>query len=487
MPDDDRQAAAKGHDQPGKVAAPPPPPAPRKAKLNEVERRATRLLWELNMRLETIQPKIDGGQATTMDEAELQSMQASIEANRSDLLAISQALPTGDPLMMETFQLTDRAAVVLTRLATISRAVHGHAGNADRAAKGDNAQIFAQASQRAPVGYCDSDGAKDQDHCGLPDAERTEYRRQVTAIVTLTNASWTAAINAKRVDELIKTKEVQFEQQLGQMLLGLMFMGLGEGAKAVVNTGVKKATKALTTETDLGLYPGVTETVAPDAAVVDLVKSGAQLGVTKGVGALEKAATGHKTVRQLHDEAVVAAPADRAAFLQVMKSAPTTWSYSILGNLTQLYDEDLTALFMGLPKTPPTQADFEEWIDGLLKRFSEQVLAVNHEVRPIQILGADKRMRRALVTAETKMDASLHGDARHSLVPTGRTRFVRWVDDDMADMTQAHSVEQNQMNNMKEVHRFDDAEFWSEDSFALLAKVSPSGPAPTPAPLAPQS
>lgn len=450
----------------------PPPPAPRKSKMTDTERRAGRILFELNLRVQDTQKTIDAGQATAMNEAEIRSLAAAIEKNRSELLATLERLPTGDPLMMEAFDLNDRAAAILGRLDSMARAQKARTESAPDPAPsdpGENQQVLAKAAARKPVGYCDSYGKQDPVHCGSEKEQRQTWREEVTRIVLTCHTNWSLAIASRGVEERLKKDELRFEQQLGQMLLGLMFMGLGESAKFGVSKVTKAGAKALTS--DVGTFPGVTE--APDEGDVSLIGKGLQSAAKKGVGAVEKKATGgHKSAAEVRQEAEVKAPADRTAFLAVLKSAPTQWSNAILGNLTQLYDEDLAALSLGLPASAPNVGDFEKWIDDLLKRFTEQVGAVNREIRPMQVVGKNGRARHALVTAELRPDGSLHGDSRNSMVDTGKTRFVRWVDEDMAAMANARSVEEDRMNVMQQAHRFDDAAFWSDDSLEVLARDS---------------
>lgn len=471
----DSAAKKHGADDGPLTSAPQNPPRPKKPKqrLSEPERRASALAFELNLRLESAEKDLSTGKATQQDEAGIRAMTDLIDRNRDELGRMVALLPTSAPLQIEAFQLLDRATVVIARLGAVERAAHGHA-NSSAPATSDKERIFQQAAAKGPVGYCDGDGKADHDHCGLKDEERAEYRTKISTTVLQMQINWMAAVNAKKVEELLRSNKVPFEQKLGQALLDLLFSGFGAAAKYAGGKLVSKAVKATTTKTELGTYPGV-ETNAPSEAVVGAAKKGVDSGIKKGVGAVQKAVTGHKTAKQLHDDAAVAAPADRIAFIDIMKSAPSTWSSSILDNLNQLYDEDLASLFVSLPNTAPTQGDFEQWIDSMLTRFDQQVLAVNGAQRPIQVVTAGGVLRHALVVSEQRADANLKGDARHSLVDTGKTRFVRWIDDDMSEMAQEHSVQHDPMRAMQEVRRFDDSGFWSDDSLTTLART-PAGP-----------
>jgi len=416
---------------------------------------------------------------TDKSEREVTVVRARIAQNHDELEDALARMPPSDPLRSEGVPLLRSARKTIRRLDEISRAARGRDQHGARNPDETQGQVFAAAEERAPLGYCDSTGATDDANCGLSATERTAYRAKITRFVHLTHTNWSIAITAKHLEEKFRTSAISFEQKLGQMLLDLLFTGFGAAAKLAANKGLDKAAKAMTRETDLGIYPGATEVSGPDPSSVSLVKQGVEAGIKKGSAAATKAASGRKTAQQVHEDARVAAPADREAFVQTMKSAPTAWSTSILDNLDQLYDTDLAALIVGLPSAPPTPQVFEAHIDSLLERFQKQVLAVNHAVRPVLIVLAGGRTRSALVTPDMQPNNDLKGEWHGALAPTGKTRFIRWVDDDMAEMANAHHVAENPFA-LPEVQRVNDAEFWTKDSLELLRKTTPQIPSASP-------
>jgi len=218
----------------------------------------------------------------------------------------------------------------------------------------------------------------------------------------------------------------------------------------------------------------------PDQESVDAIKEAAYGGIKKGTKELRKSADGaYKTPKQVADNAAVTAPADKLAFLDSLKTAPTTWSSAILESLNLLFDDDLAALVVALPRRAPSQVDFETWIDSLLGRYETQVLAVNKAVRPIAVVTKDLTVRRALVTEEQTFDNSLRGEARFAPRATGKMRLMRWVDGDMVVMAQERAREHDASRVFEETHRFDEADYWDAASLDALASDKP--------PAAPQS
>lgn len=464
---------ATGAPSPGTTAQ--APPALRAHAGSEPERQAAKILTKLQLELAISGELLAAGKAgAEMDGAVVEAMISSLERDRQQLSLSIMALPTGGDFATDAFPVVDQAGSTIARLEAVVRANHGKAETSRYASTSDRSANLRKAEAKLPGGYCDGAAAKEDAHCGLDKDARERYRAGVREIVINAQTAWSDAVNSVHVEERFRSNELTFEQRLGQMLLGLLFDVVGSAAAKAVSKVVKSGTKALTTEWDG--YPGASE--GPEPETVALVKAGLTTGADKGVKAVEKSAgSWGKSAKALQEEAEIKAPADRLAFLQIMKQAPTNWRDSILKNVDHLYDDDLTALLVGLPERAPSQADFEQSIRALLARFDEQVLTVNHEVRPVQVIAADHKVREALVTDEMAVDGTLKGEARHSLVRTGKMKFVRWIDADMAGMALARRMAQDTGAAMQ-VRAFDDTSYWDDASIAAMSEGVPAGRRP---------
>lgn len=220
----------------------------------------------------------------------------------------------------------------------------------------------------------------------------------------------------------------------------------------------------------------------------------ANTAVTKtvpGVQAVLQAKTKESlTTARLAENAqqAVTIPGDRQSFLDSLGQMPLTWRNTVNGQVDQLFDADLAALQVSLPKKAAEMNShvFAEKIKALLQRYEEQVLAVDtapiNECRPVQVM-MPHGVRMALVVPEKTTKSSLGGEWKESPVRTGKWAFLRWVDDDMKDMAMGRAIQQ-QSNSAYDaigtagmMHQYSDASFWSVASLVELAAQTGLRPA----------
>ncbi len=391
---------------------------------------------------------------------EAEAVRTRIAATRQQMMASTSAVRSGSPVMLRAFDATDRASAIVTRLDAFARGqIEGMQARASKSDAVDD-DVFAAADERAPRGYCDLPGTpQGSAPCELDPDRRAEYRAVVREAVLSAQIGWSAAINALKVEEKLRTKEISFEQRLGELLFGALFGVLGSAVKAGLNRAIDAGKKALTT--DGWDYPG--QKIGPDADAVTAAKATAGAIVNVGTQAAKEALKGNMSAAALDAEARPTVPADREGFLEALKSAPEHWGDAISTRLPKLFDRDLAALVANLPsKKQLGQKYFEAKITALLSRFQTDVMPVGDTVRTVRVVDAFRRVRTALVTPELARNMKMHGEWRGALLPTSKWTFIRWVSEDMQDMALSKSEE---FGHMPEVWSTAEAHRWDSRSY----------------------
>jgi hypothetical protein len=411
-----------------------------------------------------------------LDDSELKRYRDVLVENRADLQTLIIELPTGGKLQQRVSQASDEVTLVLNRVDAVTRAHTGRVATSGDAIAENKAIAFREASEKVPLGYCDT-APSQVAPCELDSSQRETYRQYVRDSAHAMHISWVAAINAVKVEEKMKKDEVPFAQVLGELLLAILTDGVSLGVKAVVSKGLGRVEKAMTKVEmpGYGEVPAVTS--APDMRVANWIGSEvADKGTRKGIEKLREhngAMNGAQFA--VASKEALQVPDTRDAFLQFMKSAPSQWASNITTNVNKLFDADLAALVAGLPD-PKTidQPLYEGKIRALLKKYDEQVLAIKiaptmSDATAIMVALPNGMIRHALVTSEEQPDPKLHGEWKNSLVKTGKKSFVRWIDDDMQEMAVARSVAKAKSASAAgEVKWALDATYWDEASLATF-------------------
>jgi hypothetical protein len=396
-----------------------------------------------------------------------------LELERGALLEAATNLPTGSALMMEAFDAAERAGVVITQLKNTSQAHETRATSAiaTEASGADKAEAFESAADGR--GYCDL-APQERAPCELDPATRHQYRQRVIEAVARIQAAWTEAIRNVELKSKLATKEITFEQQLGQILFGLLFDVVGVAAKALVKKGLEVADKAFGEThqvwgTDLaigGVAPATKATVEETGnAIVDKGTPLIQAKLTQTLTAQQLAA------KAAHESSV---PRDEVAFLAAMQQIPLTWRGSINVSVHKLFDADLAGLVVPLERKADalTIAVFQKQIESTLDRFKRQVMSVNamplFETRPVQVIMRNGAIRWGLVKAERARNEELRGEWKQVEVLTTKYTFLQWLDDDMKDMAVTKAIHRD-VTAGAFIRAANDARFWDERSLRLLA------------------
>lgn len=435
--------------------------------------RVAHLIAIVDRHARTVTGRLDEGIAGDIDLGEVNAMRSSLEQERASLLVAVTNLPTGSPLMMRAFAASDRISHVITRLDQLSKTHEKKAERSSELASGSKAELSEAAAAKVPDGYCDT-APQQTAPCHLSVRKREQYRAHIRKVTGMAARNWTAAIYKAQIDEKLKRKELTFEQQLGQLLLGVLFDVIGLAAKAGAHKAIDRADQALGTTYHV---PGATIIEGGlEPASKQIAKAGADQIVAKGAPIAQAKLREGTTAQQLAARASQATsiPADRDAFLASIQDAPTQWELSIHHGIDQLLDSDLEALVVGLPDTAsqlqPTY--FEGRVRDLVTRFQQQVMAVDlaplDECRPVQVITGKGAVRYGLVRAEKAMSKELHGEWKYVPVHTGKYTFVRWLDEDMRNMAVEKAVQQDATAGAF-MRTASDASFWDEKSLQLLA------------------
>lgn len=458
------------------------------------EKRARDLIAIVNSQVKTAEEGTSGGKASEISRQKLAAMTTLLVTANGELMEAVVNLPSGSELQLKAFEASERAVAVIDRLESLQRAHAARAATQPEAAQGDAAEMFDKADRRVPLGYCDRPStAQRQAPCELDPGKRANYRDAIRDWATTVHINWSAAVGAVLLDEKTRPRSVSFEQKLGEVLLGLVFNLLTYGAGTVLKIGFDAATKSA--HEDARWNDGVFAPGAKaDTSDLDMIKKGAELGISKGADFLEtklkEPAMPDATNAQdegtmsMHDLATRATkvsasfPADRVGFVAALKDVPSQWSSNIQSNVKHLLDADLAALVVQLPRDAEiAQSRFERKIEAQLTRFSEQVKAVNRGVRPVKIVAPSGKLRHALIAREEKAEPDLHGEWRGAPVRTGKWTFIRWIDDDLADMAVHEAMNTGTIHD--ETASFftawaNDSKFWSDESLTVLNEWSTS-------------
>jgi len=455
---------------------------------------------------------IDGGTAKVtavldngaeLDDSQIKELRSALDRHRSRLMTLVTELPHGSPLLAKAFATSDGVTRVVSRLESLARGRVAGVQTANDAAQGDAAEKLFVADRIAPPGFCDT-APQHVAPCQLDQVTRDRYRRYVTNIVSTAAANWNLAITNLHVEEKLKRETDSFEKKLGELLMGALFGVLGSVVTAVAHHGIEKvfhphgsaegghdahaSTQAAHTTTPKEHaspskdahdaspskegHDAASSQEASPSILAETVKEAGDKLVDKTMDATKEGLSLKKL-----DEAAVAKveiPDDRAGFLDAMKGGPDQWKASIMSNLDRLLDVDLAALVGGLPGEENVSVPkFEARISATLKRFDDQVHAITDDVRPIVVIPPKGPVRRALTKKHMAPNPQLHGEWKNSDTWTGKWSFVRWIDDDMAEMAVARS-EQVSGNGANTTYRTSsDATFWDESSQTRIASELP--------------
>jgi len=288
--------------------------------------------------------------------------------------------------------------------------------------------------------------------------------------------NWSAAINSVKVEEKLKKDEVPFSRVLGELLLAVLTDGVSLAVKAAVSKGLDVAEKAMTQ----------VEHVRAAGAEFDLVTHAPDMELAREIGDKVAAQVPKKLIGAIHGSELpsrsmegIVVPDNRDQFLQVMKQAPSKWFSNVVGSVDQLFDADLAALVAGLPDlTDVSQLAYEDKVKLLLKRYDDQVLAIEplSQTTVTMVALPDGTVREALIYPEKKPSTHLHGEWKDSPVNTGKWTFVRWIDDDMRAMAVTRAVTKDKDESISSrVKWAGDAHFWDGVSLEKFRTGSVEG------------
>lgn len=439
----------------------------------EQQKQVRDLISILNSQTKRVLGEIDGAKASHIDVGRLDASREMLVSIRGTLMTAATHLPSGSPLQQKAFSAADRASHALEKLDALSRAHHGRSEVGVSEAQQREEDVIAHAREQMPGGYCDLPDAKQgMPPCYLSAAERTNFRIRVMGAIQAEQTNWGLAINSVLVDEKIAPKLSTIEKKLGGALLSLLFMGVSYGAGVAVGAASAKAAQMMTKEHPEapGLWQGPTE------HQVEAVTATAKVAIASTTAVVEaqvdKALTTKVLVERAKAAATVGVAGGRVGFLNAMKEAPNRWSESLRDNLPELLDADLAALAEKFrAEGTRSQNQFEEGIRGLLEKFDTQVMAVNHAVRPVKVI-TRSGVFHALVAPEEQPNDSLHGEWKGASTRTGKWHFVRWIEDQFADMALERAMAGGCVGDEKAamfVAAASDSQFWDEKSLPLVA------------------
>ncbi|NVB79766.1 MAG: hypothetical protein HOV81_15325 [Kofleriaceae bacterium] len=419
----------------------------------------------------------------SMDRDEINVLRYSLDAAGSLLRKSMSELGPGNPLIERASAALTRSNDVRAMLASFANANDAH-DTVERQFHPDPGTDYYELAKERNQGFCDL--APPHPLCKLTEKERQDFRAGVKSSVSLIANNWRQAITSSYVDEMFRKNEITFEQQLGQIILGVLFNVVAIAGKSLVGKGVDTAERAASTgvviegEWNKIKGPDLTDAKAVATKVVD-----------KGAAKAETAATTHERqvgtlrVKDLVKgaEESVKIPADRAGFLASLESVPGTWETTINGLLKDLFDDDLNVLASVLPDIAPkmTTTNIKKELEAQMTRFEHQVLAVNHrsmaETRPVQVINGQEPIRYALARRKLAPNAALHGEWKNSPARTERWTFVEWIGDDMKDYALTRSMQLPNggmdVSAAAMITSATDTSFWDEESLPKLA-IPPS-------------
>jgi hypothetical protein len=425
-----------------------------------------------------------------LTDSDVDAMRSALEAGRSEVMRGMMQLPDRSTLRSKATILGEEVNEVIARLDSVSRAHHARASTKNEQAHDERENIFAQAEKTK--GFCDT-APQEVTPCELDHATRETYRGTVKEAVGELQASWSQAILDCRLAERFKAKPGDsWQQQLGGVLLGLLFGVLGSGAISLASKGIAKASRAFGTTDRI---PGVGDVTTPRFTVGEetFANTAATKIVTGVQTSVQAEAKQSLTTMQLAENAkqAVTIPADRQSFLDSLGDLPLAWRRSVNGQVNQLFDADLAALQVSLPAKAAEMNSqvFAEKIKALLQRYEEQVLAVDtaqiNECRPVQVM-MPHGVRTALVVPEKSSKNSLAGEWKDAPVRTGKWTFLRWVDDDRKEMAMGRAIQQESGSAYEAIatagmmRNYSDASFWTAASLVQLAAQTGLRPAQQP-------
>jgi hypothetical protein len=436
-----------------------------------MERRVEKMIEILERHTQQVAKELDKGVAK-VDRSLIAHMERVLQEERGALQTALVNLPSGSPLQIQAFATAQGATAVLTRLAAVAAGHQAQAETGMPSLDGDDrALALEEAEHEAPAGYCDT-AVQHVAPCELDRTTRDRYRRRVAAAVGKARENWKNAIAAAQIEEKLKTRKLSFEQQLGELLLGMLFSVIGAGVKAIAAKGLEKGRELLTMDRwddEIGFM----QATGPDAAMLKLGQGVVDTAVEKGAPLAHAKLKEGITARELAGKAKQPAPSDRVSFLASLKTLPDQWHDTIIMNLENLFDADLAALVIALPLESPSLsvAAFEARINELVTKFEQQVQPIGQismsASRPLKVVTAHG-VKHALVQPEQKPNKDLHGEWKFVAVNTGKWRFVTWIADDMKDMALSRARSKDEYADVQ-MKAATDASFWNEESLRLLA------------------
>lgn len=413
-------------------------------------------------------------EAESMDLGLIAHMRDVLRNEQGQLMVALTHLPTGSPLMARAFESADRVPAVISRLQALGRTHESRNSVKDDSTHDEQGIIHERLEKTIPQPYCDT--APQEGPCYLSVSRRNQLRSVIRDRTQLANTGWTAAINALHIEEKLSQQTLTFEQQLGQVLFGLLFDVISLGAKALIKKGIDKADEALGTSERVYGDVIVTNGMDPDSAKLAKSTTDHLVGSASPIAKARLASGITRTQLATRAAESVNVPSDRDGFLMAMKSGPNTWAATILENVDQLFDSDLEALADGMPPAQElSQPAFENKLKACLTRFEQQVMPIRKvgmdQTRPVRVVSA-QGIRYALVSMESAANERLHGEWKDVAVRTGKWDLVRWIDEDMKDMAIAKVKEFDPTWAMTAMVSPTDTSFWSARALERLAHES---------------
>jgi hypothetical protein len=407
-----------------------------------------------------------------VDDVELRRFADVLLEHRDNLQSLLINLPSGGILQQRVHAAARHVTAELERVETVARAHEGRRlTSRDSVAEG-KAVAFREAADRVQGGFCDS-APQGHSPCELDEPTRDRYRRRVRDVAVQMQNSWTAAINAVKVEEKLKKEEVPFSRIFGELVLAILTDGLSLAMKAAVSKGLDVAEKAMTK----------VEHIRVPGAEFDSIVSAPDMGIAREIGDKVSAQAAKKLMAPIHASELqsrtmdgIVVPDNRDQFLQIMKTAPGKWYANVVGSVDQLFDADLAALVAGLPSLDEiNQLVYEEKVRHLLKRYDDQVLAIEplSQTTVTMVALPNGTIRQALIYPEKQPDAKLRGEWKNSPVNTGKWTFVRWIDEDMREMSVTRAVEKDKDASAAGRVKFSgDGHFWDDKSLEAFRTAS---------------
>lgn len=424
----------------------------------------------------------------SMDRDEIDVLRLSLDGAESLLRKSMSDLGPGNPMIERASAALTKSHDVRAMLASFANANDAHDTVERQFQPGTGIDYHERAKERNQ-GFCDL--APRNPLCKLTEKERQDFRAGVRSSVSLIANNWRQAITSSYVDEMFRKREITFEQQLGQIILSVLFNVITVAGKALVGRGVDTAERAassgVTIEGEWNKIAGPDLTGAK-AVATKVIEKGASKAETAAITQERSVGTLRATELAKQAEDSVKIPSDRAGFLASLEGVPGTWETTIVGLLKDLFDDDLNVLASVLPDIAPkmTTTNIKKELEAQMTRFEHQVLAVNPgtlaETRPVQVINGHGPVRYALARRKLAPNAALHGEWKNSPARTDKWTFVDWIGDDMKDLALRRSMQLPNggmdLSAIAMIRNATDASFWDEESLPKLVVPPPDHSTP---------